>query len=141
MVLCIKIANQCLKGCLNLGLTSFPSPVSIRAYIRSEKAFCLVNSNTSCAFLNREEKAAMCFDSYIIGPPSLFTYVSEYACFSVLATKLQKLSNLWHPLNITDRIQSKLGGQDTASRQKSKFIFGHLSNSFPANSFSKLCSL
>ena len=141
VVHCIKIANQCLKGCLNLGLTSFPSPVCIRAYIRSDKAFCLVNSNTFYAFFNREEKAAMCFDSCIIGPPSLFTYVSKYACFSIIATRLQKLSDLWHPLNITDCIQPKLDGQDTASRQKSEFTFRHLSNSFPANSFSKLCSL
>ena len=100
MVLCTEIANQCLKGCLNLGLTSFPSPVSIRAYVRSDKAFCLVNSNTFCAFFNGQEKAAMCFDSYITGPPSLFTYVSKCAYFSRLATRLQKLSNLWHPLNV-----------------------------------------
>lgn len=131
MVLCIKIADQCLKGCLNLGLTSFPSPVSIRAYTRSDKAFCLVNNNTFYACFSGEEKAALCFDSFIIGPPGLFTWDSKDACFSILATRLPKRPNLWHPVGITDCIQSKLDGQDTASTQKSGFSSRHLSHSQP----------
>lgn len=137
VVLCIQIANQCLKGCLNSGLTSFLSPGSIRAYRRSDKAFCLVNSNTFCASFSGQERAALGCDSLTRGPPV------PHLCFQICPfpnapNKAAKTCKPVTSLDTKDCAKSDLDGQDAASRQASEFVLRHLANPGPADSFSEL---